>query len=158
MRPDSEMIQKTIQMIREDLPTMDQVPPVFFVGNATDICVVVADSFNGDAEKDQVAQQVGLLAKKMKADFILFVSESYVLRDPVAAQEYLDNREKYEYSVSKHPKAEEVVMFMLETGTSHTTGLAPVLAGRVMGDVEWTSMPGTSGRFANLLGKKPTIH
>jgi len=155
MKPDSLMVLKTIEHVKEQIPTTDCLPATFFVGNETDLNIVVA-AFDDDADKEKSAAVVKDLALKMKAEFILFVSEAYMLKGDEATKDYLANRHKYQ-NLSDHPGAAEMVLFQIETATSVRVGTALIQEGRTLGPVEWSPATDFKGRFSSLLGPKPTL-
>lgn len=158
MTKDHEMVKKVIEMAAVNLKQEELLLPTFFVGKEDGIAIVGAPWGNDSREKDHAAEEVKRIAKEMKAEFILFVSESWTIRDQEAAREFQNDRRKYP-SVKDHPKAVEVVMFTLETQTGARVGLAEILPGRVMGEVIWQPKEmHMEGRFSNLLGPKPKIH
>lgn len=134
-----------------------QLPPIFYIGNSKEVAVVGA-FFETAEDKDNTAKAVRKMVEKMQATFVLFIAESWSLSDPEAALDYMNNRDKYK-SVSDHPKAVEIVAFTLETlKEGDFMGIAPIGAGRVLGDVRWMENPDVEGRFTKFMGDKPVTH
>jgi hypothetical protein len=91
----------------------------------------------------------------MEADYVVFVAESWTIK-PEDTDEFMKNREKYR-QVSDFPRCLECVLFTIETTTTLKMGMAPILEGRVMGDVEWKQADTVETRF-QFLGPKPVMN
>ncbi|MFA7278722.1 MAG: hypothetical protein WC100_01345 [Sterolibacterium sp.] len=156
MNPQDPQITAAVDVARKNLKGSQELCPVFILGKG-DERQLIGTPFGSDEQKDMVAMLIKIRAQEMGADFVLFVSEAYTIRDQEAAKEFMDNRDMYP-SVSTHPKAVEVVMFMLETQTKSWSGIADIEPGRVLGELEWMLCKDAQGRFTNFLGDKPTIN
>lgn len=154
--PDSAVIQNIVESAKLNVRLSSQLMPVFFVAGADNTINMVASAFEDDQDKDITAQFVRELAHKEKAKFVLFIAESYTIKDQDAAMDFMHNRHKYA-SVSEHPKAIEVVCFALETHGKQYMAIGEIDKERNLGDVKWSESAEAGGRFTNLLGKKPHI-
>lgn len=155
MTPDDSVISGLIESTKANLKNGPELLPCFFVGYNGGLQVIGAP-FGDDAQKDAVASFIKTKAKD--ADFILFVAESWTIKDQAAAKEYLKNRSDYGHDMSSHPKAVEVVMFQLETRTRCWHAVADILQDRTLGEVKWVQPTKMEGRFSNLMGEKPGLH
>lgn len=154
--PESPIIAKIIQGARENVKANECLLPVFFIGNH-DGMKIIAAPFENEHEKAMAAWVVKETAKRENADFVLFVAESYTIKDQAAVKEFLANRDKYP-SLSEHPQAIEVVVFSLETHSGRHIGMAEIAKDRALQEIKWSdNTTKTEGRFACLLPNK-VIH
>lgn len=157
MTPESEMIQKIIDGAKMNVKLNAELLPVFFIVNdSTKTLEIVGAHMENERAKDMTAKAVGELAKAIEADFIVFVTEAYVVEGLGAAD--VDAVYKKYGSLRNHPDAKERVVFTIETKTRQHTGFADILKNRELGEVKWLEPELVEGRFSNLLGKKPTKH
>lgn len=154
LTPDSPMVKDIIKAARENLKSSPGgLMPVFFIGSDHD-CQVLGCSWETADDKDRVVAQVRWVANKSKADFVLFVSESWMI-GAEHADHFMKNRDKYP-EVRLYPHRQEAVMFVLETEMKTFSGKAPILKNREMGEVEWLEMKAMEGRFTGFPSKKRT--
>ncbi len=156
MNPSDPLIQGILKTCRQNLKQSQQLMPVFFIGNEDNIGIIGAE-FDDPKSKDVCAAFIRKTAEEKKAEFILFIAESWTIRDQAAAKEYMDDMEAYDYSMGNHPGAVEVVMFSLETKTKCWTAMAEI-KNREIGEIEWSETGRLEGRFSNFLGEKPTLN
>jgi hypothetical protein len=123
---------------RQQLQSGMVIRTVAFVGKVNgdrpDFSVVLMDSASPEA-KDFSAQQVRYLAKQSNADFVLLMSEAFLVKMEAAAPEDAQRQHdeiKAKYgSISNHPDREDSIFFTLETfggtwiATAPITGKAP---------------------------------
>lgn len=155
MKPDSEIITDIVKMVGENVKDSPELLPTFFVGY-DDKWDVYATLFHNEEEKDAIASLIKSKVKEKNADFVLFVSEAYVLKC-ATEEEWKKEHAKYG-SVSAHPNAQEIVNFVLETPNRCWHAQADISADRYMGNVDWNEPTELKGRFANFFGvEKPTV-
>lgn len=155
MQITDSLVVDAIKIAREHVKNHDELVPMWWVGGANGIDLV-ATPFEGPDEhgtKDAVARTIKQMAAAKDADFILFISECWTLQgDEEASKEYMANRGRYPNGLADHPKRKECVMVDLQTHDGTKIGMAPILPGRVMGDISWPDdYTRIAGRFANLL-------
>lgn len=149
---------KTVSVLvdgaRKNLKENTELCPCFFIGHDGELEVIGA-AWRDDGEKNMIAAMMKQKVAELDADFVLFIAESYSLKNE-DAQDYIDNRQKYG-SASNHPNAKEVVMFRLETKDKVWSAMADILPGREMGSIKWAETPLADGRFSNFFQKKQTM-
>lgn len=106
----ADTLNAIVAAVKRNLETHTELAPAVFIGNKNEVRIVCG-SFSNGPEKDVFAQVIKKIAKEMSADFILFVSESWVL-PPEYSQDFMDNRGKYP-SVSDHPPKKRSGSFSL---------------------------------------------
>lgn len=156
MNPNDEMITGIVEATKKNMASSDWLLPTFFIGSKAKGLSIIGAPFGNDREKDSTAEQIKKIAHEQDADFVLFIAESWTIKDQVAVREYMENRDMYS-SMSEHPKAIEVVVFALETKTRNWQAMADILPNRVLGAIEWRESEKLEGRFVNLLGDKPVL-
>lgn len=150
------LILTAIEGVRLNLKTHDELLPTWFIG-ANGKLTLVGTPFMGPdigRAKDRIADAIRRITRDLEADFILFISEAWGLRDTEATKEYMADNGRRWKSVSEHPKAFECVTLMLETRTGVYQAMPEILAGRDLGEVKWLKADSNSGRFSNFLEKK----
>ncbi len=155
--PELPMIVTLVSGAKENLKEEEMIMPVFFLSKNDELMIIGAP-FQSEEEKLHASQVVKRKAADMKADFVLFIAESLTIKDQIAAKEFMNNRAIYPEGLRGHPKAVDVVIFMLETQTRAWLGMAEILPGREMSAVDWKESPNMGGTFANLMGEKPTVN
>jgi len=153
-QPNFPHLTAVLRAARENLKNSDELLPTFFVGNDKDVRIV-ATPFGSDDDKDRASLVVRAMAAEMRATYIMFVSETWMV-PPGRADEFMRNRDKYP-SVSDFPGKLEKLYISIETESANYTGLADILPGREIGEIKWNKPNDVSGRFANLLGHKPVM-
>jgi len=156
MTPDNELITRVVEAARDNLRSSEMLAPVFFIGDDSRIGMLPAD-FSDDSSKDRMAHVVKELVKQVSAEFVLFIAESWTIKDQDAAREYMENMDAYN-GVSSHPKAVEVVTFMLETKNKAWMAVTDILPDREMGAVEWKESSMVEGRFSGFFGEMQIKH
>lgn len=154
MDPKNKVVLKAIEAARKNVKTYPELAPVFFIGAGDDLKIINVP-FERDSDKHMAQALIKKFALEMKADFILFIAESWALN--CTMEEYEKDKDKYT-NIAGHPKAIEIVAFMLETKTRSWLGSAKILKDRELGEVEWSDGGAAGGRFSNMLGEKPTVH
>jgi hypothetical protein len=161
-------VKSIVEQTKTVVKMSDQVCPIFFIGVEEDgkinLNIMQAD-WGGPQEevnqkKDITANAVQMVAAEMNADFILFVSESWVVEDTAnCGLSSEEMRKKYPGSLENHPERKEIVTFMLETRGKQYAGMAPILPERNLGEIEWKEFDRMEGRFTGLLPRRAsTLH
>lgn len=136
----------------------EQVLPKVLLGNTkSGHKSIIGAVFEDEEEKDLFAQFIKEKAAEIKADLSIFTAESFALQGE-DAEDYQANLEKYEYSMGNHPKAKEIVVFMVETSESCYHGQSLIMTdennNRYLGELQITAMRDLEGRFGKLLPKR----
>lgn len=157
MSPEHPTVKSIVTGAKMNLKIGPELMPTFFIGTDNGEIDIVVAHLENERAKNMTTAIIKEKAKQMHADFIIFVSESYILetKDKEGAIE-----EVYEQygSIKNHPDAKEVVTFSIETKTSQRLGHASISEKREMGEIQWMEPTETEGRFSNILGEKPTRH
>lgn len=156
--PSNSTINTIIDTAKRNLLDSDVLQPVFFIVKNDTIGVFPPD-FSTDEKKDEAAEAVRLIVKKMDPDFIFFLSESWTTAC-ATEEELAKNRAKYGSSIANWPDVKDVVLFRYETPSTTWSGMADILPGRVMGEVKWSQQPHDEerGRFCNFFEAKEATH
>lgn len=156
MIPD-DFMDRIIAGIREQVSEYAELMPRFLIGTPKNGLLVVMAPFSNDREKDSVAQLVREMAKEHDADFVVFVSESWVVSDD-NARKYQEGRAAGKWrQVADCPFKQDCVVFIVETKIGAKTGwgmIATTDKKRTLGEVTTRKSDGMSGRFTNLLPKE----
>lgn len=149
------VVLRAIEAARQNVQLHEELVPMWFIGSK-DNFDMVATPFTGPDEqqtKNTVVLKIKQMAAERDADFLLFISEAWSLKDAEAIADYTKNPHKYPNGVVDHPARVEVVVVTLETHENNYVGMARILPGRVMATVEWGdgSHRGYGGRFDNML-------
>jgi hypothetical protein len=150
------VVTNAIEVARKNVRESDEFVPVWFVGGKDGGLNIVATPFVGPDEhatKDAVVVAVKKIAAGCDAEFILFISECWTLAgDKEATEEYMNHRERFPNGLADHPKRREAILVNLHTHDGVRLGMADILPGRVMGEVNWhESDVKMAGRFAKML-------
>jgi len=148
-----EFFDTIFEAVKLNFETHDQLMPVAFIGNDKTFGVV-GGYFGDNSDKDAFAEAVKETAKEIHATFVLFVSESWIA--PEAAQDFIDNRDKYP-SVSDHPLRKEVVVFQYESHTGCKVGIGEIVrtaTTKTLIKPTLRDVDGMQGRFTHLLPLK----
>lgn len=159
MDQNSDVVKGIISTARENIKS-GSLLPTFFVGKETpnekpEIAIVGAP-FESDEEKDMSAIVVKQIAKQLDANFIIFLSECWILKVE-------NTTENLNLKPSLSPNREEVITISIETPEGQYVGMAPVI--RNGDEVSFTefdwkhSLEKSKGRFTNLLPQQErTLH
>lgn len=156
--PNNSTINTIIDTAKRNLKDSDSLQPVFFIVKDETVGLFPPD-FSTDEKKDEAAKAVRMIVKKMDADFVFFLSESWIAACKTE-EEMAANRAKYGQSLEGWPGTREVVLFRYETPSTSWSGMADILPDREMGEVEWkqTSRAEERGRFTNFFEAKEATH
>lgn len=139
----------------EQIAVYPELVPVAFIGNTRGALICGLD-FSSEEAKLCSVEAVRQTARSHEADFVLLVSESFMLEDD-AAKDYMAHPGKYA-NVSEHPGAIDCVIFQLDTLAGNYTGRAVIETlpkGRRLGATEFLRADSSSGRLAGLLPRPP---
>lgn len=160
-----EILESVIfKKLPEELKSTKELLPIFYVGKVGGNLAVVGTPFHGNTEdeatmaKEMAAKAVELIAKKEGAEFIIFVSEEWSVK-PEDQEDFFKGRKEGRWRyISEYPKKIEVVFVQVETETKMFMGGTEISKDRTLVSEIKMSASEVSGRFANLLGKKPHLH
>lgn len=114
--------------------------------------LIIAAAFTSEKEKDLFSKVIKIKATEIGADLSIFTSESWTLEGK-DAEEYQNNRGKYQHSMSNHPKRKEAVAFVVETLSKSYMGTATILTKgkkRYIEEIEFLGGD-VQGRFTGFL-------
>lgn len=134
----------------------DIIIPMFYISKGEKM-EMVACPFRDEFEKVSAGNFIREKAKKMEADFVMFVSESWALALTKEEQdEFQANREKWP-QVKDHPKAIDIIMFQYQSKDALWLGKSKVTiaedGSKSVDPCEWvkTDKGTVSGKMANWL-------
>ncbi len=150
----TKLIDSLISRSRDELERgQTEIPPFAFIGDSlTHKGFIAVLDFANEERKRASAADIRSFAKKLGADFVLLVSESWALQDD-AAHDYMTNRHKYR-SVSEHPGAKECLLLSLDTHGGNFMGRAEITKkgnGRTCGEPAFIRSESSEGILTNLL-------
>lgn len=147
------MVENAYKVAKKNYETDKRLLPVFHIGNISDFkSTMVGAIFENEREKDVIAQMVKKIAFDMSADFIIFISESWSIRQE-DTKEFMDNRDKYP-SVESFPKRISIIAFMVESHYGCYIATA-MIEGEAVGELKFSPAPAEMrGRFTHLLPPK----
>lgn len=154
LKQDDPLLLSIVKAARQNLKGSEILLPTFFIGTPMGVQIIGYD-WRSEADKDQAAATIRKVCAEFKAEFVALVSESWTL-PPEYGREYMDDNGRRWKRVAEHPKAYEIVSFMVETKTVDLMGAARILPGRYMSEVEWREAPPglVEGRFTGFLGPR----
>ena len=106
----AEQVKELIDNARKNLEKDGELLPVFFVVAEDTVNVVVAPFGNND-EKHAAAQGVRMLSDKLKAEWVLYISEAWTVKYDKDDPNYKDADK---VAPSQHPKKVEAVIASLQ--------------------------------------------
>lgn len=136
------------------------MPTAFIGSSSTGEIAVVGMTFENERQKDEAGNAIRRIAQEHKADFVLFLAESWII--PAEHSEtFMANRDKYS-TVADSPLRKEVVSIFIETHTLHYIGHAGIVRdaknqATVLEPV-FTQADHMSGRFSHFLGPKAVVN
>lgn len=150
------ILSDIIDKIQLNLKKYEQLHPVAFLLNEKKMEIFASD-FSNEKQKNYFAELLKQSARKMNADAVCFVAESWTLPDKYRTKEDMDRILKQYGSISEFPERVEIVAIMLETREGKWTGMAdikPAKKGRKMAGLSWMKADMMEGRFSHLLPVK----
>lgn len=160
-----ELIKTIIHITCDDLKKSNEILTTSFVMNSkTKSITVIVHSFDNNIEKDMNKAMIIKTVKKENADSVLFVAESWMLKDKNTNsektselyQEYQEGLKSGKYeNMGDHPNSIDVVMFQYECVKGMWTGMAIIKTiskkNRFIDSVELFQGERVSGRFTHLI-------
>lgn len=143
-----EMVDKIIDLARQNLENDGELVPVFFLGTGKGV-VVLATPFDSDMGKDVVAHSVREYTKRVPTDWLLQITEAYMLKLDKDDATAMNGR------VSEHPNRVECVLFNFQVkgGKSYMASVETILypsGKKSFGKVELEES-NFDGRFEGLI-------
>lgn len=124
--------------------------PIAFLCKSDDVLPIVLD-FPDEHGKDFSSQMISVLAKEFHPEYIVFVSEAWILETTVEGNEKRITGQSLEH----HPDRLDVIMYSLETKHGIWLGKSKITTHadntRTAGVPEFIKPNHATGRFANLL-------
>jgi hypothetical protein len=154
------IVEHAIEQSREHMRKFGRVATVAFVGSINDDeCSIGIIALESLPNKAKAAQALGMVVREKDADFVLFVSEMYMLEANAKNMEEARavEREAERVGVKNMEGRIDGIMFQLETGIGHFMGTSEVKEADGVRSFETPTMeliPNYKGTFANLLPKK----
>ena len=144
-----EQVDAIISQARKNLEQDGELAPVFFVHTPKGLAVLITP-FENDFQKQLVVMQVKVFAKEHKADWILFVTEGWMVKAKEGEADSVGRP-------SEHPDRVEGVIFSFEAkGEESTMAVVEQTlytdGHKSFGEVKFEESM-TGGTFSNLLGR-----
>lgn len=156
-----DKVEFILEQTAERVVTTDPLLPTAFI-SAGEQLAIVGTPFKTSEEKELSVKAVSELCNRMKADFMIYVLESWMVKitgENAAEVEALKAGQK---RVSKHPNKIEVVIFQVETRTKAWLAQGEIKrlpdGTRQMQEVTWFEGGMTEGRFTRILNKLKVVH
>src|SRR5271165_3230754 len=149
------LMTEVFRKFKAEMESTDDAKPTFFVGNEEGVGIIPA-MWQTDHQKDMYSQIVRKICEKIGATYVLFISETWIVRDK-AAEDFQKNRDKYP-DVQSHPMSQEVVSLFYESVDGlNLWANVPITRKEdgkpVLGELKIEQGMLTEGRFADFLGK-----
>ena len=148
-----ELFKSTVNLIvkesRRIIEDGRELAPIAFLCRSDGIFPVVLD-FPDEQGKDTSSEMITFLAKKFHPEYIVFVSEAWMLKTNLESDKKRDKSQSLEH----HPDRIDAVMYSLETKYGIWLGNAEIKTVNNKRTVEMAnfSKPDkATGRFTNLL-------
>ena len=151
------LVEGAVNEARRNMARVNRLAMVALVGNfdSNEFAVLLLE---GSGSKQDAADALAKFARSKDADFILHISEMYMVSTSAKTDAELRELEKHanKVGVKNMPGNIEGVCFQLETGAGHFLAFgefSKTNGRKTFGAVEFKYMPGFRGRFGNLLPK-----
>ena len=151
------IVANAMETARDNLAHYSRLQTLAIVGSLTDLQLAVL-ALELLPSKTDAAEALGKFARMHDADFVLFISEMWMLNMKVASkEEALEiEREARRVGVANMPGRIDGVTFQLETGVGHFLGSAEIIKRdgvRTFENPPMEFVPDYRGRFAHVLPK-----
>lgn len=149
-------VKPVLVMIEKTWAHAHEIQPMAFVGKGNSVGIVPMQ-FRGEDAKDFYAKALRDLVKELDAQWIVFVSESWVLKlEGMSAEQ-----SRAEYSrwmklhgtLASHPKRREVIIVNYENRHGGKMGMIEIRPDRTLAPIEWQQTDANEGRFTGFFKK-----
>lgn len=154
-------IEVIISMAREFLSEGRELQAFVFLGKPSCSLLPCPMNMSSGSAKDMSAAMVRELAKVLRAEYAIMISEAWALDHTKTSMEEAKRIASSGRSIANHPDCTDVVMITLETLEGFwiaQTTIKPTGKGRGFDDPCFNFMAGREGRFASFLPPQGPIH
>lgn len=157
-----EACQNTIDaltsVIREQVMEGKPIPPCVFFGKKDKPTIPLPIDCSSNSAKDASALMIRMFAKNAQPDFIIHVSEAWMVTHLKSMEEVKKYKEQYP-DLEQAPDREEVVMLSLETKMGRWLGCSPIKVvdgKRTFDDFKMEMSGRFEGRFTGFMPRPDT--
>lgn len=150
--PVAKIVKAAIDHTRAEMNEGHGVKPAAFVCNSdTGLLTVVIAHFEDESDKDAFSTAIQGQVKKIDADVVVLIAESWALPRELGVEKALALLDKYG-SISACPERVEVVHISVETNNAYYIS-QPKIENRSFGEPSFTKVGYGGGRFTQFLSR-----